>query len=772
MLLGREGERAQLEDLLSGARAGISSALVLVGEPGVGKSALLHFAREQAVADGFTTVLAQGVESESDIAFSALSSLLRPLLGHLDGLPAPQAAALASALAVGPPVAGDRFTVSAATLSLLAAGAEDRPLLVLVDDGQWIDRASAEALLFAARRLVAEGILILFTQREDVGELDTTGLPVLRLGGLDAKAARELLQERVGGRVAPDVAERLVAATGGNALALAELPALLNPGQLDGTEPLDEPLPVGAALEGALGAKIRLPHEARQRALLVAAARGSPRMEAIAPAVTALGLDPALFDQAEYAGPVTVAEGGLTFSHRLIRSPAYHAAPPPERRRAHKALAETLTAEESADRRAWHVAAAAFGPDEAVAAALEDAAAKVRSRGGCAASASALQRAARLTPDAQPRIRRLVQAGADAALAGRFAKALELFDEALALDPPAEIVAEVNRQKARLQVWAGDPMGAHALFVREAAKVEESDPSAASLILTEAALAAIVAAEIEQQLETAQRACELAHGKGGAAEIYSQAMLGIARILHGDIAEGAPLLEPLVALDSERADPILQWTGVALMWIEDYERARAVHERIIATARRLSAPSMLPFPLAWRSGVDFRTGNWAEARSSAAECVRLGRELGQESPLGLLTLARVEAAQGHETECRELATLALEIAGRNKVGSAVVIGHGTLGFCALGLGRYEEVVAQLAPIAAFADSSTLGNPLVVQWQPDLIEAYIRLDRREEAQQRLERFEAEAAQSELTWALAAAARCRGLLAEEGDYEGEF
>jgi DNA-binding CsgD family transcriptional regulator len=152
--------------------------------------------------------------------------------------------------------------------------------------------------------------------------------------------------------------------------------------------------------------------------------------------------------------------------------------------------------------------------------------------------------------------------------------------------------------------------------------------------------------------------------------------------------------------------------------------------------------------------------------------VRLARELGQESPLGLLTLARVDAAQGHDKECRELATLALEIAERNKVGSAVVIAHGTLGFCELGLGRYEEVVAQLAPIAAFADSSTLGNPLVVQWQPDLIEAYIRLDRREDAQQRIGRFEAEAEQSELTWALAAAARCRGLLADEGAYEEEF
>jgi DNA-binding CsgD family transcriptional regulator len=772
MLLGREGERAQLEDLLSGARAGISSALVIAGAAGVGKSALLHFAREQAVGEGFTTVFAQGVESESDIAFSALSALLRPLLGQLDGLPAPQTAALASALAVGPPVAGDRFTVSAATLSLLAAAAEEKPLLVLVDDGQWIDRASAEALLFAARRLVAEGILILFTQREDVGELDTTGLPVLRLGGLDAKAARELLQERIGGQVAPDVAERLVAATGGNALALAELPALLNPGQLDGSEPLDEPLPVGAALEGALGAKIRALPDDAQKALLVAAASGSPRMEAIAPAVSALGLDPALFEQAEYAGLVTVADGELTFSHPLIRSAAYHAAPPPDRRRAHKALAETLTAEEFADRRAWHLAAAAFGPDEDVAAALEDAAAKVRGRGGCAASATALERAARLTPHAQPRIRRLVQAGADAALAGRFAKALELFDEALALDPPAEIVAEVNRQKARLQVWAGDPMGAHALFVREAEKVEESDPSAASLILIEAALAAIVAAEIEQQLDTAQRACELAHGRGGPAEIYSQAMLGIARILHGDIAEGAPLLEPLVALESDRPDPILLWTGVALMWIEDYERARAVHERIIATARRLSAPSMLPFPLAWRSGVDFRTGRWASARSSAAECVRLGRELGQTSPFGLVTLARVDAAQGHAQEARDGAAEALEIARRHRVGSLEVIARGTLGFCDLGLGRYEDVVAGLAPVAAYADQSSLANPIVVQWRPDLIEAYIRLDRRDDARSALARLEQEAEHSQLTWARAAAARCRGLLAEEGSYEEEF
>src|SRR5260221_8978723 len=215
MLLGREGERAQLEGLLAGARAGISSALVLSGEAGVGKSALLRFVRERG--EGMTVVFAQGVESGSAIAFSALSALLRPLLAHLDGLPEPQAAALASALAVGPPVAGDRFTVSAATLSLLAAAAEEQPVLALVDDAQWIDRASAEALLFAARRLVAEGVLILFTLREGAGDIDTTGLPLLRLGGLDANAARELLQERVGSRVAPDVAERLVPATGGDA---------------------------------------------------------------------------------------------------------------------------------------------------------------------------------------------------------------------------------------------------------------------------------------------------------------------------------------------------------------------------------------------------------------------------------------------------------------------------------------------------------------------------------------------------------------------------
>jgi DNA-binding CsgD family transcriptional regulator len=770
MLLGREGERAQLEGLLAGARAGISSALVLSGEAGVGKSALLRFVRERG--EGMTVVFAQGVESESDIAFSALSALLRPLLGHLDALPEPQAAALASALAVGPPVAGDRFTVSAATLSLLAAAAEEKPLLALVDDAQWIDRASAEALLFAARRLVAEGVLLLFTLREGAGDIDTTGLPLLRLGGLDANAARELLQERVGSRVAPDVAERLVAATGGNALALAELPGLLTPGQLIGTEPLDEPLPVGSALEGALTSKIRALPDDAQKALLVAAASGSPRLEAIAPAIEALGLDPSLLELAEHAGLVAVNAGELHFSHPLFRSAAFHAAPPPERRRVHRALADTLTGEEFADRRAWHLAAAAFGPDEAVAAALEDAATNVRKRGGCAAAATALERAARLTPDTKPRVRRLVQAGADAALAGRSAKAIELFDEALALDPPDLVVAEVNHQRARLQVWQGEPMGAHALFTREADRIAADDPAAASLMLTEAALACIVAADIDQQLETAERACKLAHGHGGPAELYSQAILGVSRILHGDVKEGAPLLEPLVALESERPDPILLWTGVALMWIEDYERARAVHGRIIATARRLSAPSMLPFPLAWRSGIDFRTGNWVEARSSASECVRLGRELGQESPFGLVTLARVDAAQGHEQECRDQATEALEIARRHKVGSVEVIARATLGFLELGLGRYEEVVAQLAPIAAYADNSALGNPLVVQWQPDLIEAYIRLDRRDDAEARIERFAREAERSELTWALAAGARCRGLLAEEGAYEEDF
>ncbi|MGH2802517.1 MAG: AAA family ATPase, partial [Thermoleophilaceae bacterium] len=341
MLIGRETECARLGDLLAAAREGESGALVIRGEPGIGKSALLGEALRRA--QGMTVVRARGVESESELSFAGLADLLGPLLGGLDALPAPQAAALAGALALGPPASPDRFTVYAATLSLLAAAGERAPVLAVVDDAPWIDGSSREALVFVARRLQREGVVLLLAARtgQRVGS-EEAGVPELALGGLDLAASTELLAQGRTGALAPAVAERLFGATGGNPLALLELSALLTAAQRAGTEAIEDPPPVSSNVERAFARGMEALPAATRRAVLVAAACESGATADILAALRALGLGAEALAPAESAGVIAIADAELRFRHPLLRSVAYRAAPAPERRAAHRALAGAL----------------------------------------------------------------------------------------------------------------------------------------------------------------------------------------------------------------------------------------------------------------------------------------------------------------------------------------------------------------------------------------------------------------------------------------------
>jgi hypothetical protein len=363
MLVGRTAECALIDRLLVGARQGDSGALVLRGEPGIGKTAMLRYAIQQA--HGMLVLRAQGVESESELPFAGLYDLLRPLLDRLDRLPEPQVAALASALAIGPPVAGDRFAVSAATLSLLAAAADDMPVLAVVDDAQWLDSSSAEALAFAARRLRAEQVVLMFGLRDtEVSVQALDGLGSLRLAGLGEDDAVRILAARQG-PVARPVVVQLVRATAGNPLALVELPTLLTAPQLAGQEPLDDPLPVGETVQRVFLRRVaKLPIEVR-RALVAAAASDTVALGPIVQAITALGGALADLEAAETARLVKLEEGQVVFRHPLVRSAVYQNAPAPMRRAAHRALAEAVS--DASERRAWHLAAAAVGPDEEIA---------------------------------------------------------------------------------------------------------------------------------------------------------------------------------------------------------------------------------------------------------------------------------------------------------------------------------------------------------------------------------------------------------------------
>ena len=386
-MFGRDAEVAAIEALVRAARGGRSGALIVSGEPGIGKTAVLARAREAA---GDALVLeATGSEAESHLAFAGLADLVGPVLGHIDEIPGPQAVALRGALALGPPQPGDRFTAYAATLSLLAAAAERRPVVCIVDDAQWLDAESFEAIQFAGRRLGAEGVALLIGVREGANPVtDASALPRLRLTGLDDGAAARLLVVHAAVAPAADVQRALVGGAAGNPLALIELASGLDEAQLTGRSPLPDPLPVGRHLSRALLRPLDDLPESTRRALLVASA-GDGSAAYLGEALRADGRSFADLEPAERAGVVGVGPSRVLFSHPLVRAAVYQAAPAPDRRSAHAAhavAAERVNETGALGRRAWHLALASAGPDEAAAAELERAARDAVGRNGHAAA--------------------------------------------------------------------------------------------------------------------------------------------------------------------------------------------------------------------------------------------------------------------------------------------------------------------------------------------------------------------------------------------------
>jgi DNA-binding CsgD family transcriptional regulator len=450
-LFGRDSECARLDELLREARGGRSAALVLRGEAGVGKTALLRY----AVSTTPATLVISGIESEADFPYAGLHRLLIPVLPHRDQLPARQRAALdvACGLADGPPP--DLYLVSLAALTLLASA----PRLCVVDDVHWLDPESARALAFVARRLHAEGVVLLFGQRvvpDDPGLF--SGVDVLDLGGLGRDAAMALLSDVVTGDLDLNLAEHIAETTGGNPLALTDLGRELTADQLAGASPLPEPVPIGSRLESHYSARVRAYPPATRTWLVLAAAGTGGRTEQLLDAARRLGTGPEEAAPAESDRLVT-GFPPLDFRHPLVRSAVYGDAVPAERRAVHAALAEATTGPAEADRQAWHLAAAAAGPDETVAAALSRSADRAGARGGHTARAGFLTRAAELTPDPVVRSRRLVQAAAAAVDSGAHARALRLLEttDEPALPAPDRGVALMTRAMAQLN--AGVPSG-------------------------------------------------------------------------------------------------------------------------------------------------------------------------------------------------------------------------------------------------------------------------------------------------------------------------
>jgi DNA-binding CsgD family transcriptional regulator len=772
-LIGREAECALVYRLLDKARKGRSGSLVLSGEPGIGKSALLEYAVASAASD-MRTLRVTGLEAVSEAPFAALGELLRPVRSTIRGLSQARRNALHTALGLDRGGDTEPVAVAAATLALLAMLAEQGPLLCVVDDAHWIDRESGEALTVVAGRLGAEGIVVLFAARDGEG-FDPRGLPEAEVGGLAPDAARALLARHTPRGLDADVADRLVLETAGNPLALVELPGLLSDAQLAGKELLDRPLPVAGALERSFVRRARALEDDAQRVLLVAAGSDSEELGLILRAASALGIEGPAIEAADSAGLVSIRGWRLRFRHPLVRSAVYQAATFAERRAVHRALAEALSGEAEADRRAWHRASAALGPDEEVAAELERAAASARLRGGFAAEARTLELAARLAPEDAARARRLVDAAAAAWRAGRSAEATELLDEA---SPSiADPVLRANAQELRAEILKrhGRAEEAHDLLIAEATRLEEVNPLRAARMLTLACHLFFRREQAGRALELAERAWDVAGHDVAAEDLELAGTLAWARVYVGQSDAGRKLALDCAA-NSERAGETAKGPQVSwcLSWLEEYDHARSLIERAAAAHREAGAFGDLAYVLFFLADLEFRVGRLAAAYAAAQEANRLAEQTKRENILmsALTVLASVEAVLGRPTDARTHATHALAVAGSTFNLTFVARANAALGLLELSLGRPREAIADLELVERQMERSDVVEPSVLEWMPDLIEAYIRADRVDEAIPRLRRWERWANQTRRVWALAAAARYRGLIASDGDVDAQF
>jgi DNA-binding CsgD family transcriptional regulator len=776
LLLGRQHELTHVEALLTAAKDGTSAALLLHGEPGIGKSALLRAAVQQAQELGFVVLRARGYESESDIPFAGLLELLTPLLPLRDKIPEVQARALGSALALEAPTPFDRFAVPAGMLSLLAAAAEEQPHLVVVDDVQWLDDASRDALIFTARRLGAEGVVALCAARVGAScssgdVLDAfAGVQQLAVSGLDDATAAELLRREARHRVADDVATGLVATAHGNPLALTEIPRGLSPDQLAGREPLAGPVPAGQHIEQAFARQLADLPEPTREALLIASAMQTGRHDLFVAALAARGLAPDALDPAISAGLIAI-DGRVDFFHPLLRSAIYHAADPVRRRSVHATLARMPGAP---SRRAWHLAAAADAPDEEVAAALEVAAGEARARGGLISGARAYERAASLSTDDGSRARRLLEAASDFAQGGLADHALALVSTAQELVPGGALATEVVRIRGRVEMRRGAPGVAHDLLVAEADRIEHDHPGAAASLLVEAAVAHMMTGDMEALVATGDRARALLGGQDGNAdpvvEVLAGVLVGEAHAALGHEDEADALLDPaLPFLTSEHVlampSELVGMAGQCAIWYERWDRATAVLDHLVTTARESSAINHLIYPLAAHSILDFRRGRWGAALADAGEAARLARETGLKPLLtfALSVLAHVEAGMGRRDDARAHAREAVHLG--ELLGGAAITTYAinALAFDALGAGE-AEVASELYD-RAFRIAVRLHTQRgVVQFGADRVETLARLGRTDAAFQALEEFADTPGGGH--WALGALARCRGILADKG------
>ena len=749
---------------MAGARAGRSQVLVLRGEPGIGKSALVEYVAVSAA--GCQVLRVTGVESEMELAFAGLHQLCLPMMGYLDRLPGPQRDALAVAFGLRAGNVPDRFLVGLAMLSLLAEVAEEQPLVCVVDDAQWLDRVSAQTLAFVARRLLAERVVVVFAVRVSmVGQGDDRllGLRELVIRGLRDRDAGALLDSVVPGRLDGRVRDRIVAETRGNPLALLELTRGLTAAELAGGFGRPDARPLASQIEQSFLRRIGSLPAAAQRLLLAAAAEPVGDLALLRRAAERLGIGADAGAAAEAAGLIELG-ARVRFRHPLVRSAAYRAAEPAERREVHRALAEATDPGSDPDRRAWHRAHATIEPDEAVAGELERCAGHAQARGGVAAAAAFLRRAAELTPDPAGRGARAVAAARATFEAGAPDVALDL----LATAEPG-LLDEVQRgrlARLRAQIVFARKRGGDAvpLLLDAASRLERVDNAQARAAYLEAIGAAVFAGRLSEHDAVREVADAARTAPRGPRPPRPEDILldGLAtRYAEGYVQAAAPLTRALRAFRqaAERSgDDVMRWLWLAWpvagdLWDDETWYELSTHA--VQAGRQAGALNFLPLALAYRAVVHLHAGEFDQASVLIEESDTL-TELTGNAYIGYASRSLI-AWRGADARAMELIQVSAQQAAVRGEGRAIGGAHYVLALMHNGLGQYQDALASAERGCEHEDLAMFGLSLV-----ELIEAGARADAPQTAVAALRRLEEQAQASGTDWALGVLARSRALL----------
>ncbi|HEX4213468.1 MAG TPA: AAA family ATPase [Candidatus Dormibacteraeota bacterium] len=776
MLLGRQSEIAAVGRALATARAGESSALLLRGEPGIGKTTLLGHAVRSA--GPMRVLFARGVPFESDVPFAGLHALLLPALGSIDRLTAVQAGGLRGALGLGERVGADRLVVGAATLSLISVFAEEGPVLIAVDDGHLLDRASAEAIAFAARRMFADPVAILVAIREgEPSPLLEAGLPELGLGGLDREAGLALLERGAGGPIPAETADRVLRATGGNPLALVELAeeALTLP-----VTAAHVPLPIATTVERAYLRRALALSAGARLALLLLSASPASGWELIERAGAELGVArPALDEAAAAEGLVRLRRGRIEFRHPLARAALYHAAGAEQRRAAHRALHRVMTDPDQADVRAWQLAAAADGPDAEAAEALAEAAVRARARSAHASAASAMEESARLTEDDGPCAARLREAAENLWLAGRPERVMELLETARGITEDPVLRLSIDSLRGHVAMRRGAVEDGYHILWEAAVGAVGIDRRASIRLLADAAIGSYGAGRPAQMLRATERALELLRPDDPPhLAILARVGFGISAVMAGRGDEGPRALRAALPLmrevEAHGSDPLmLMCAGFVPIFLREASAGRELLEWAQTMARDRAPTAVLPTLLFMLGRDAATTDRWTLARAHYEEAARLARETtdSAEVAAALAGLAWLDARQGRVEECRAHAGAALDLAGRLGMHFYRAWALIALGEVELGSGTPGAAAARFEACQRLLGEIGMEDPDLSP-APDLVEAYARGGDAEAARRTAEGLQAAAISKGQPFALARAVRSLAVVAPDGEYAPLF